>query len=78
LTGNLVVDASALLAVLMSEAERTRIVALTQDVDLIAPASVHREMGNALSNMLTRGRITLTQAAQVVRNLKRFPSGLLK
>jgi predicted nucleic acid-binding protein len=69
----LVVDASILLAVLMSEPERAKIIELTKDVDLIAPASVHWEIGNALSSMLKRGRMTLVQAESVLKNYEKIP-----
>jgi len=69
----LVVDASVLLAVLMSERERAKIIELTKDVDLIAPSSVHWEIGNALSSMLKRGRMTLVQAESVLKNYEKIP-----
>ena len=69
----LVVDASILLAVLTSEPERPKIIELTKDVDLIAPASVHWEIGNALSSMLKRGRMTLVQAESVLKNYEKIP-----
>ena len=68
-----VVDASILLAVLTSEPERPKIIELTRDVDLIAPASVHWEIGNALSSMLKRGRITLVQAESILKNYEKIP-----
>ena len=69
----LVVDASILLAVLMSEPERAKIIAMTKGVDLIAPASVHWEIGNALSSMLKRGRMTLAHAESVLKNYEKIP-----
>jgi predicted nucleic acid-binding protein len=69
----LVVDASILLAVLTSEPERAKIIELTRDVGLIAPASVHWEIGNALSSMLRRGRITLVQAESILKNYEKIP-----
>ena len=69
----LVVDASVLLAVLMSEPERAKIIELTKDVDLIAPSSVHWEIGNALSSMLKRGRMTLVQAESLLKNYEKIP-----
>jgi len=69
----LVVDTSVLLAVLVSEPERDRIVVLTQDADLVAPQSVHWEVGNALSAMLKRKRITLSQAQKVVSAYETIP-----
>jgi predicted nucleic acid-binding protein len=70
---NLVVDASVLLAVLTSEPERASLLGLTQNADLIAPASVHWEVGNALSAMLKRARVTSTQAEAVLNNYERIP-----
>ena len=70
---NLVVDTSVVLAVLTSEPERARLVQLTQGADLVAPASVHWEIGNALSAMIKRGRLTLSQAALVLKNYERIP-----
>jgi predicted nucleic acid-binding protein len=69
----LVVDASILLAVLTSEPERPKVIELTKDADLIAPASVHWEVGNALSSMLKRGRMTLVQAESVLKNYEKIP-----
>jgi predicted nucleic acid-binding protein len=70
---NLVVDASVVLSVLTSEPERARILQLTKDVDLLAPASVHWEIGNALSAMLKRGRLNTAQAKVVLKNYERIP-----
>jgi predicted nucleic acid-binding protein len=69
----LVIDASILIAVLTSEPQRAKIIELTKDVDLIAPPSVHWEIGNALSSMLKRGRITLVQAQSVLKNYEKIP-----
>jgi predicted nucleic acid-binding protein len=70
---NLVVDTSIILSVLTSEPERPRILQLTKDVDLLAPASVHWEIGNALSAMLKRGRLNAAQAKVVLKNYERIP-----
>jgi predicted nucleic acid-binding protein len=62
----IVVDASVLIAVIVNETEKERLVAMTQDAELIAPMSVHWEVGNAFSSLLKRGRITLEQAMQAI------------
>ena len=61
----IVVDASALLAVLLNEPHRDEVVAVTAGATLCAPASLPWEMGNALSASLKRRRFSLdiTQAA---------------
>ena len=70
---NLVVDTSVLIAVLTDEPERQRLIARTKGVDLIAPASVHWEIGNALAAMLKRNRITLEQVKIVLEAYYQIP-----
>ena len=61
-----VIDTSAILAVLLSEPERAALIRATKGTELVAPASVHWEIGNALSVALKRRRLTLAQAQQAV------------
>jgi predicted nucleic acid-binding protein len=58
----LVVDTSVLIAVVAGEASRNRLIELTTGAELVAPASVHWEVGNALAAMVRRRRITIQQA----------------
>ncbi len=69
----LVIDTSVLIAVLVSEPERNRIISLTQDTDLLAPQSVHWEIGNALSAMIKRQRISLDQAYKAINAYGKIP-----
>jgi len=68
-----VVDASVLIAVIVNETEKERLVAITQEADLIAPMSVHWEIGNAFSSLLKRGRVTLEQALQAIDTYLEIP-----
>ena len=70
---NLVVDTSVLMAVLTSEPERPKLISLTVGVDLITPLSVHWEIGNALSAMLKKKRITLPQANSALAAYEKIP-----
>jgi predicted nucleic acid-binding protein len=70
---NVVVDTSAIIAVLTSEPERAALVKLTRGADLIAPASVHWEVGNALAAMYKRHRIDQAQIREVLRAYGRIP-----
>jgi predicted nucleic acid-binding protein len=63
---DIVVDASIIIAVIANEPEKDKLVALTQGADLIAPSSIHWEIGNAFSAMLKRNRVTLHQALQAI------------
>jgi predicted nucleic acid-binding protein len=51
---DIVIDASAILAVLLNEPERARIIEATRGTDLMAPESLPFEIGNALSALLRR------------------------
>ena len=69
----LVVDTSVLVAVLVSEPERENLVELTRNADLIAPGSVHWEIGNALAAMMKRKRIKLDQVNAVLKAYRQIP-----
>jgi predicted nucleic acid-binding protein len=56
-----VIDTSALIAVLTAEPARERLIARTQGAELLAPGSVHWETGNALSALLKRRRLKLAE-----------------
>ena len=51
----LVADTSAIIAVIANGSERAAILERTVGAELIAPASVHWELGNAFSAMFRRG-----------------------
>jgi len=70
---NLVVDTSVLIAVLVSEPERTKIINRTESFDLLAPGSVHWEIGNALAAMLKRKRINIDQVKTVLQAYENIP-----
>ncbi|GMV92512.1 MAG: twitching motility protein PilT [Candidatus Hydrogenedentota bacterium] len=55
----IVIDPSAILAVLLHEPERDSIVAATEGAILVAPASLPWEIGNALVAGLRRNRLRL-------------------
>jgi len=67
------IDTSALLAVCTNEIQKPRMVELTMGARLLAPVSVHGEVGNALSAMLKRERVTLAQALACLDVYKQIP-----
>jgi predicted nucleic acid-binding protein len=69
----IVVDASVLIAVVANEQDKSRLVEITREAELIAPLSVHWEMGNAFSAMLKRKRITLAQATSAIEAYLQIP-----
>ena len=58
----LVVDTSALLAVIVGESERDRIIEMAAGCSLIGPASIPWEVGNAFSAMLKKKMIEIDTA----------------
>jgi len=69
----IVVDTSVLVAVIANEPERASLIELTKGANLIAPHSVHWEIGNTFSAMLKRNRITLAQALQAIAAYREIP-----
>lgn len=69
----IVVDTSVIIAVITNEAHKTRLIEITKNVELIAPPSLHWEIGNAFSAMLRRGRITLQQAKSALNAYRKIP-----
>ena len=63
---DLVADTSVLIAVIVNEPEKAALINATRGRTLIAPPSVHWEIGNAFSAMLKRGRLTQLEASQAV------------
>ena len=72
-----VIDTSALLAVLLAEKHRDQVLAATAGVTLCAPASLPWEVGNALSASLKRGRFSLAVARAAVEGFERIPVRLV-
>jgi predicted nucleic acid-binding protein len=72
----IVVDTSAVMAVLLNEPHRDRVIELTAGADLVAPASLSAEIGNALSALMKRKRLGAAQARQVVSDFQAIPLSL--
>jgi predicted nucleic acid-binding protein len=68
-----VLDTSALISVLLGESSRDRIIRQTEGADLIAPASLHWEIGNAFSAMFKRGRLGVETALEALDRYQEIP-----
>jgi len=75
---DIVIDTSALLAVIVGEPERDRIVELTSGHTLLGPEAVPWEVGNAFSAMLKRRRLTLAEAQEGLRIFHTVPLRYVK
>jgi len=68
-----VIDTSAILAVIGEEPEKADLVRLTRGASLVAPPSVHWEVGNALSAMFKRKAIGIKEALQLLEAYAAIP-----
>jgi predicted nucleic acid-binding protein len=69
----IVIDTSAVLAVIGEQPEKADLVKLTRGAILVAPASVHWEVGNALSAMFKRKAIGIKEALQLLEAYAAIP-----
>ena len=69
----IVIDTSAILAVVGEQPEKAGLVRLTRGAILVAPASVHWEVGNALSAMFKRRAIGIKEAFQLLDAYAEIP-----
>jgi|SRR5579872_3265487 len=69
----IVIDTSAIIAVLIREPERDALIEATSSNELLAPLSVHWEIGNAFSAMFKRGRFPLQAAWQALEDYGQIP-----
>ncbi len=63
---DIVIDTSALIAVIVAEPEREKIVEATTGHSLIGPGCIPWEVGNAFSTMLKQRRIRLADARRAL------------
>lgn len=70
---NITIDTSALIAVIGNEASKPKIIELTRDCSLLAPHSVHWEIGNAFSAMFKRHQSTIELARKALMVYQEIP-----
>ncbi len=68
-----VTDTSVLIAVVTNAPERQVLLERTSGRELVAPPSVHWEIGNAFSAMIRRKRVTVVQARRALDAYGRIP-----
>jgi len=72
-TMKFVVDASVIIAVIANEPEKDQLIEITKGAHLLAPASVHWEIGNAFSAMMKQSRVSLEQALEAIEIYRKIP-----
>ncbi len=70
-------DTSVIIAVLLNEPIKASLIEATLSATLCAPASLHWEIGNALSAMFKQKRLSLDDAQKVLRIYKQIPLNLV-
>ncbi len=70
---NIVIDSSAIVAVIVAEPEKNAIVAAASGHTLIGPGSIPWEIGNAFSAMLRQRRVSLAEAQRGMAILDGIP-----
>jgi predicted nucleic acid-binding protein len=74
---DITIDTSALIAVIANEPEKTKLIEITKKVTLIAPQSVHWEIGNAFSSWFKRKKATLEQTLIAIQAYQQIPLRLV-
>lgn len=72
-----VVDTSIIIAVLINEKSKSGLIKITQGEDLIAPSSIHWEIGNVFSAMFKRKKIGLNVAREAIGYYSLIPLRLV-
>jgi len=70
---NIILDTSIIIAVIANEPERKAILKATANTDLLAPSSVHWEIGNAFSAMLKHKRVNLGKCFMALNSYQKIP-----
>jgi predicted nucleic acid-binding protein len=74
---NIIADTNIFLAVTLEEPEKEKIVNITSGCVLYAPRILHFEIGNALTAMVKRRRLTSLEAMEAWRKACKIPVFLL-
>ncbi len=72
------VDASVVLAVILNEPSRARLLEVTQGVEIVSAPTLPWEVGNALSALLKRGRLGLDEARGALESFERIAVRLVE
>ena len=75
---NVLIDASALMPILINEPEKEYIVNETKNCDLLAPSIMPYEIGNALTRLKKRQILDEKQILAAYNEFKRIPLRLLE
>jgi len=70
---DIVIDTSAIVAVIFNEPERKAIIKKTTGQSLMGPSSISWEIGNAFSAMFIQGRLTIKEVLKAFKIFEQIP-----
>ena len=70
---DLTVDTSVILAVVLNEPTKSQLIEVTRGAELMSAPSLHWEVGNALSALFRRRRLSLVQAQVALESYRQIP-----
>ena len=75
---DVLVDASAIMAVILNEPNRDKVIQLTENAVLLTPEVISFEIGNALINLYKRHKITEGELVEAYRVYTTLPMRIIK
>ncbi len=75
---SLVVDTSVIISVITNEESKSKLIKITKGKNLIAPTSLHWEIGNAFSSMFKRKIISFALAEIALEDYFKIPLRLVE
>lgn len=75
---NIIADTNVFLAAVLNEPEKKRIIRLTSDLSVAAPEILPYEIGNALSAMVKRNRLSGAEALKAEKSAAKIAVRLIK
>jgi predicted nucleic acid-binding protein len=69
---NIVLDTSVVIALIVSDEERKSVVDVIDGYDFVCPESIHPEIGNAVSAMFKKGRISLDEGIEITEGFQKI------
>jgi predicted nucleic acid-binding protein len=75
---NIIADTNIFLAVALNEPEKAQIIKLTAGNSALAPEILPYEIGNALSSLVKRHRLSPKEAVQTFKAIQKIPVRLIR
>ncbi len=69
----IVIDTSVIISVITNESHKDALINFTKGASLIAPESLHFEIGNAFSAMIKRNRVSIEDALLAINIYEKIP-----